>query len=197
VELGEVEAAVERLHGVRQCVVLTKEDESGSSRLVAYIARAPGAQIEAEFLRNELKTGLPHYMVPSAFVYVDEIPLTANGKVDRTSLLAFDSSGAEAEPNYVAPRTAFETALCEVWSEVLDVGQVSVNDNFFDLGGHSLLATQVIARMEEAFGVEVSLRAFFESPTVAELSEVVIGQLMENEGDDGLMQLLDEVEAAA
>src|SRR5262249_57595329 len=110
---------------------------------------------------------LPYYIVPSAFVLLDALPPTANGKIDRKALPAPGPSRPQMEQGYQAPRTPAEEMLVEIWAEVLKLESIGVHDNFFDLGGHSLLATQVISRIRGSFQVEVPLRALFESPTVA------------------------------
>ncbi|MFL6284239.1 MAG: amino acid adenylation domain-containing protein [Pyrinomonadaceae bacterium] len=171
IELGEVESALSTHAAVRGCAVLVREDEPGDKRLVAYVVTATDAPaLSANELRAHMKGCLPGYMVPSAFVVLDELPLTLNGKVDRKALPAPDSSAASSADTYVAPRDAVEEALCEVWAEVLRVERVGVEDNFFELGGHSLLATQVVSRVRQLMGVELPLRALFEGPTVAALA---------------------------
>ncbi len=171
VELAEVEAALRTHPGVREAVVLAREDRPGEKRLVAYLVPAGGTGIGAAALRAFLGERLPEHMVPSAFVPLDTLPLTPNGKLDRAALPApvWDADGER----YVAPRTPTEELLVEIWIEVLEpsVGTaVGVEDNFFELGGHSLLATQVVARVRQVFGVDLLLRAVFEAPTVADLA---------------------------
>ncbi|MBA3354607.1 MAG: amino acid adenylation domain-containing protein [Pyrinomonadaceae bacterium] len=124
-------------------------------------------------VRRFLRGKLPEYMVPAAFVLLDALPLSPNGKVDRRALPVPDQARPKLEGVFVAPRTPVEEALTEIWMKVLGVEQVGVNDNFFELGGHSLLATQVISRVQEACQVELPLRCFFETPTVAGLSEAI------------------------
>ncbi len=120
-------------------------------------------------LREYLNERVPEYMVPSAFVVLEELPLTANGKVDRAKLPAPERSRSELQSEYVEPGSEAEELLAGIWSEVLGVERVGVEDNFFELGGHSLLATQVVSRVREVFGVELALRRLFERPTVAAL----------------------------
>jgi amino acid adenylation domain-containing protein len=169
IELGEIESALLAHDSVRDCVVLAREDEPGDKRLVAYVVAQEGREASAAGLRAHLKESLPEYMVPSAFVTLDALPLSANGKVDRRVLPA-PGTAQSAEDTYVAPRDAFERALCEVWAEVLRVVRVGVNDDFFALGGHSLLATQIVSRVKEATGVDLPLSALFERPNVAALA---------------------------
>ncbi|HEX8907468.1 MAG TPA: condensation domain-containing protein, partial [Longimicrobiaceae bacterium] len=168
IEPGEVAAALRRHPGVREAVVVAREDEPGERRLVAYVAG--GA--DAEALRAQLKRTLPEYMIPAAFVRMDALPLTPNGKLDRRALPAPELASAA---RYVAPRTAVEKVLAAIWAAVLGVERVGVRDRFFDLGGHSLLATRMLSRVREVFGVEPTVRAVFEGPTVAELARTIEG----------------------
>ncbi len=117
-----------------------------------------------------LREKLPSYMLPSAFVTIEELPLTPNGKVDREALPLPEQSTAEANGNFVAPRTALEETVAGIWRETLALPQISVESNFFDLGGHSLLATRVVSQIRERCGIELPLRVLFESPTVAALA---------------------------
>jgi acyl carrier protein len=110
-------------------------------------------------------------MVPSAFVLVDALPRTPHGKLDRRALPEPDQSGPEVEENFVAPRTPVEEAIVEIWRKILSLDRVGIHDNFFELGGHSLLATQIVARLREAFRIELPLRSLFERPTIAGLAE--------------------------
>ena len=166
VEPGEVEAALLGHGGVREAVVTAREDGPGGRRLVAYVVPAAGEEVGAAELREHLRERLPEHMVPGAFVTLERLPLNANGKVDRRALPA-PEHGAGTE--YVAPRTLTEEVLSGIWAEVLGVERVGAEDNFFERGGHSLLATQVVARVRQAFGIELPLRTLFEAPTVAAL----------------------------
>src|SRR6185295_4226989 len=120
-------------------------------------------------LRSYLKETLPEYMVPSSFVRLEQLPLTANGKVDRRALPAPQYSRTELARDYAGPRTLTEELLANLWLAILGVEEIGIDDNFFELGGHSLLATQLLSRVREAFGVEVSVRELFEGPTIREL----------------------------
>jgi amino acid adenylation domain-containing protein len=178
IELGEVEAAITSHPAVRETVVVAREDTPGNKRLVAYVVPKGEAVQETVLptineLRSFLKTKLPDYMVPGAFVFLSAMPLTPNGKIDRRTLPAPDSSLRELENNFVAPSTPTEETLAAIWAEVLGLQKVGIHDNFFELGGHSLLATSVISRIQEAFKIELPLRHLFEAPTIASLSQVI------------------------
>jgi amino acid adenylation domain-containing protein/non-ribosomal peptide synthase protein (TIGR01720 family) len=167
IEPGEVEAALRRHPAVRECVVIAREDVPGQPRLAAYVVGAAGA----EALRAHLRESLPEYMVPGAFVALDALPLTPNGKVDTRALpVPEDDGGDEASTQ---PRTPAEEVLAGIWGEVLRRERVGTGESFFELGGHSLLATRVVSRVRELFGVELSVRALFEEPTVAGLARRV------------------------
>ncbi|GJG89258.1 hypothetical protein tb265_44390 [Gemmatimonadetes bacterium T265] len=167
VELGEVEAVLERHPGVRQAVVATDDD-----RLVAYVL--PNGEVEDAALAAHAAAELPDYMVPSAWVRLPALPLNANGKVDRGALrapAAADAPAAGADDG--APRTDVERRLAALWAEVLKKDAVGVHDNFFALGGHSLLAIRLLGRIAKTFGTRLSLRALFEHPTVADLASAL------------------------
>jgi amino acid adenylation domain-containing protein len=172
IELGEIEAVLMAHPGIREAVVTAREDVPGDKRLVAYVVPAGGAAPAGE-LRAYLKETLPDYMVPSAFAVLEVLPLSPNGKADRKALPAPDGIRPELESGYAAPRTLVEKTLTDIWGQVLRVDRVGIHDNFFNLGGHSLLATQVVSRIREVFQAEVSLRSFFDAPTIAELASIV------------------------
>jgi amino acid adenylation domain-containing protein/non-ribosomal peptide synthase protein (TIGR01720 family) len=163
IERGEVEAALRRHPGVRECVVVPEEGGEGERRLLAYVA----GEAPADELRSHLRRILPEYMVPAAFVVLDRLPLNPNGKLDTKALPA---PGAPAGEDFAAPRTPVEEVLAGIWAEVLRLDAAGIHDSFFEQGGHSLLATRVVSRVREVFGVEVPLRALFENPTVAALA---------------------------
>ncbi|HEX5884421.1 MAG TPA: amino acid adenylation domain-containing protein [Pyrinomonadaceae bacterium] len=175
IELGEIEAALQEHPAVRESIVMVREEIPGDKQIVAYVVRdnpqdETSTQQFVPELRNWLRARLPAYMMPSSFVVLDELPLNANGKVDRRALPAPDASQYAGEETFIAPRTPEEKTIAEIWAEVLDGRPVSVEANFFDLGGHSLLATRVVSRIREKCGVELPLRLLFDSPTVAALA---------------------------
>ena len=172
IELGEIEAVLSGHKGVRESVVLLREDEGREPRLVGYVVNEPEYDHNAVELRDYLRATLPAFMIPTVFVRLAEFPLTPNGKVDRKCLPApEDESGAAAR--YVAPRSTVENAIVKIWQTLLKVERVGIYDNFFDLGGHSLLAMQLISEIELAFQIELPLRTIFEQPTIAGLAESI------------------------
>jgi amino acid adenylation domain-containing protein len=171
VEPGEVEAALERHPEVREAVVVARADASGDRRLAAYVVAEEGASPAAAALRAHLAEHLPGYMVPSTVTVLERFPLTPSGKTDRRALPAPDAPADRGA--HVAPRTPTEAAIARIWTEVLEVERVGVQDGFFALGGHSLLATRVASRVRAAFGIELPVRALFEAQTVAALAERV------------------------
>ena len=188
VEPGEITDVLRAHAGVSEAIVLVRQDNAGEKRLVGYVVAKTGEEgLNPSDLRSYLQERLPDYMVPARLVLLDHMPLLPNGKVDRRALPAADLM-TEAE-RYVAPRNAVEEILATIWGEVLGVERVGAEDNFFELGGHSLLATQVIARMNDVFGVEIPLHLLFESPTVAGLAERIQEQGLNIE------ELLSEVES--
>ncbi|MGC9671571.1 amino acid adenylation domain-containing protein, partial [Planosporangium sp. 12N6] len=177
IELGEVEAALLRHPGVAEAVVVARQETSGHKRLVAYVVPAPGATVDAAGLRGFLGGSLPDYMVPSAFVALDALPLNPNGKLDRRALPAPDF-GSGASAGYVAPRTEAERILAGVWAEVLGVERVGVEDNFFSLGGDSILSIQVVTRARQA-GLRLSSKDIFLRQTIASLALLASAALPE------------------
>jgi acyl carrier protein len=149
----------------------------------------------ASELRSYLQQKLPEYMVPAAFMFVESMPLTGNGKLDRKALPAPEQTRPDLNEEYTAPRTADEELLAGIWSEVLKVEKVGIYDNFFDLGGHSLLATQIVSRIRSTFSIEFPLRSLFEIPTVAELAAMIEQNQAKRASDPALAQMLGELEA--
>ncbi|HEX2187560.1 MAG TPA: amino acid adenylation domain-containing protein [Longimicrobiaceae bacterium] len=172
VELGEIEAALSAQPGVAGAVVVAREDEPGSPRLVAYLVAEAGAAPEPAALRAALKEELPGYMVPSSFVAMDAFPVNRSGKVDRRALPAPEAAArTEARAAHAAPRNDVERTIAEAWQEVLGVEEVGLDDNFFDLGGHSLLLARLRSRLAGRFPREVSVVVLFRYPTVRSLAE--------------------------
>ena len=172
VEMGEVEAALVSHPAVREAVIKPYRDDSGVLSLAAYVVR--NGAVETTDLAAHLKKALPEYMVPTAFVYLDAMPLTPNGKVDRGSLPVPDAPGAAAaSTGHVPPATDAEKALQGLWEEVLNARPVSVTARFEELGGHSLLAAQLVSRIETRLGHKVPLEALFRAPTIRELAHLI------------------------
>jgi amino acid adenylation domain-containing protein len=184
IELGEIEAALLGHAGVRECAVLVRDD-AGDKRVVAYVV----GDAEAEALRAHLRRGLPEYMVPAAFVFVQALPLTHNGKLDRKALPAPEGE-AYAAREYEAPADETEQVLAEIWAEVLRVDRVGRRDNFFDLGGHSLLAVQVISRVRQVLEVKVALARLFVRPVLEDFAQEVVDAQLAQVGPDAMAQLL-------
>jgi amino acid adenylation domain-containing protein len=173
IELGEIETVLSKHPAVREAVVVAREESPGDKRLVAYVVRSQDGASTINELRTFVKEKLPEYMVPSAFVFLDSLPFTPNGKVDRKALPVPGQSCPELEQSFVEPRTPVEELLANIWAEVLKLPKVGVHDNFFELGGHSLLATQLVSRIRERLLVELPLRVLFEKATVADLSDYI------------------------
>ncbi len=171
IEPGEIEAVLVAHPAVHEAVITAPDDQHGQKRLIAHVVGDPGQPPTTSELRDYLKTKLPEYMVPAAFVLLEALPLTANGKVDRKALPVPDTVGSQSSENFVAPRTQTEWELARIWSQLLGVDRIGIHDNFFDLGGHSLLANQLISRMNDTFPVKLPLRRIFETPTLAGLAQ--------------------------
>ncbi|MES2693867.1 MAG: amino acid adenylation domain-containing protein [Verrucomicrobiota bacterium] len=172
IELGEIEATLQGAPGVRESLVITRTTERGQAELVAYVLAQPGTEIlsEAELI-GYLRAKLPGYMIPAAIVMLETWPLTPNGKIDRKALPAPAARTAAVDTPLVAPQTATEITVAQVWSDVLGCAKVGREDNFFDLGGHSLLAAQVISRLSAALGAPVSVRVLFDQPTLGAFAQ--------------------------
>ncbi|MET0621647.1 MAG: amino acid adenylation domain-containing protein [Pyrinomonadaceae bacterium] len=171
VEVGEVESVLRQHAEVRECVVTAGDDGRGGLRLVAYVVPRAPTLAEPGGLRNFLSEQLPEYMIPSAFVRLEALPQTPNGKLDRKALPAPDGASREAGEPYVAPRSELESLIAGVWQEVLEVERVGVHDNFFGLGGHSLLMIRVNSRLRETLRAELPVIELFKYPTVSALAE--------------------------
>src|SRR6185295_11286555 len=191
IELGELEAVLTAHPAVEKAAVVDWQVGS-DKRLAAYLVRSSAAVAADDKDRNallaEIKEHLtrqvPHYMIPAAFVWLDSLPLTSNGKINRRALPQPDLSRGDAQVEHVAPRTPLEERLAAIWREVLELERIGVHDNFFSLGGHSLLAVRVTARLRAAFKLALPMTTLFAAPTLSELAEHIeqlqaSGQLLE------------------
>jgi amino acid adenylation domain-containing protein/non-ribosomal peptide synthase protein (TIGR01720 family) len=168
VELGEVSSVLGRIGGVSQVAVVAREDRPGDKRLVGYVVPADWTQADPQALRAAAAEALPDYMVPSAFVLLEDLPLTANGKLDRRALPAPDYASLAGQ---AAPRTPREEILAAIFADVLGIERAGIHDSFFDLGGDSLLVTRLASRVRSVMGMELPIRAVFDDPTVAGIAE--------------------------
>ena len=196
IEPAEVTATLARHPLVHSCVVVGRKNDRNETYLAAYMVAGGEKKPTTAQLRSYLLEQLPSAMVPSVFVLLDALPLTANGKIDRKSLPEPDHRKSEPALSYLAPRTGIESVVADIWAEVLKLEKVGVHNNFFDLGGHSLLATQIVSRLREALLVDVSLRVLFEKPTVAGLSDHIETIQQTGSGRNAIDQL-DEIEEIA
>ncbi|MFK0180549.1 amino acid adenylation domain-containing protein [Streptomyces xanthochromogenes] len=172
IELGEIEAAMTQHPGVRAAVVVVQGEPRGAKRLVAFVVTQDGAGVPQD-IADHLATKLPRYMVPTVYLPLNALPLTANGKVDRKALHIPEDAADESAPPYLAPRTPVEEAVAEIWATMLGAERVGVRDNFFALGGDSLMAMRAVVRLRQALEVEVPIRVLFDSPTLEETAQVV------------------------
>ncbi|MEC0099809.1 non-ribosomal peptide synthetase, partial [Paenibacillus thiaminolyticus] len=170
IELGEVEAQLLKIASVQEAVALAREDGDGQPYLCAYIVA--DKELTSGELKSALSQKLPGYMVPSCFVQLEYMPLTPNRKINRKALPAPDGS-MQTGADYVAPRTAVEGQLAQIWQEVLGLPRIGVKDHFFDIGGHSLRATALVAKLHKEMGIEMPLREVFQSPTIEQMAEVI------------------------
>jgi amino acid adenylation domain-containing protein len=193
IEPTEIEAAIDRHPAIAASAVIARGSNCAEKRLTAYITMRNGTTPSAAELREFLKTSLPDYMLPSIFARLDRLPLTANGKVDRAGLPEPTIENTLRDEDFIAPGTPIETRLAKILCSLLNLSEVSVNDNFFLLGGHSLLGTQLIAKIRSAFGVDMALRTLFDAPSIAELSseiERLIFDRVENMSEEEAQALL-------
>ena len=192
IEPGEIEAALLQVAGIEQAAVVAREESGSGKRLVAYLS-GPEPRPAVSELRQQLKRILPEYMIPASFVFLNRLPVTSNGKLDRSALPAPDQSRPNLEGLCIAPRTPVEETLAGIWRELLQVDRVGIEDNFFELGGHSLLLTQLIWRVGGAFGVELSLPEILDIPTFKKLTELIMERQVDAQADSGSSLLLEEL----
>jgi hypothetical protein len=192
IELGEIEATLLQHEAIREGVVLARGEKE--KMLIAYLAPRHGERVALSELREYLKRRLPEYMTPSRYVWLEKIPVTSNGKLDREALPEADETAIAREREYVAPSGPVEEILADIWSDVLGVEEVGIHDNFFELGGHSLLLTQVASRIRSAFSLDLQLHVMFSAPTIKQLSIAIAAeQLMEADSTE-TSELLQELE---
>jgi acyl carrier protein len=194
IELREIEVVLGRHPGVEESAVVAAEKEPGDKFLAAYFVPRRGQAPDAEGLKNFLRERLPAHMVPAAFIALDRMPLTPNGKLDRRALPAPAPELIDRRPPIVEPRTEIERAQAQIWAEVIRVDKVGIDDNFFDLGGHSLAATQLLSRLRASFGVELTLADFFAAATVREVSKKIEAALVAQASSDELEEILSALE---
>ncbi|RAM53526.1 MAG: non-ribosomal peptide synthetase [Hapalosiphonaceae cyanobacterium JJU2] len=191
IELGEIEAVINQHSAVREALVVVHEDSADSKRLVAYIVPQKAQTLVIPELRDFLESKLPSYMIPVAFVTLDSLPLTPNGKVDRKALKAPDTVHLELKETFVEPRTSVEKQLAAIWTEVLGLEKIGINDNFFTLGGDSILSLQVIFKANQ-LGLNLTTKQLFQYQTIAQLA-VVAGTTKKISADQmivtGLLEL--------
>nr|WP_237712361.1 non-ribosomal peptide synthetase [Pedosphaera parvula] len=173
IELGEIEAAIAADDSVRDCVVVARKISTTEKQLVAYVVPKGKSKPTSEALRSHLKDKLPEYMMPSAYVFLETLPLTASGKVNRLALPDPEGTRPALDHKYLAPRDSAEEQLAGIWEELLGIRPIGVHDKFFELGGHSLLAVRLFARIEKVFGKRLPLTILFETPTIAQLANAI------------------------
>jgi thioesterase domain-containing protein len=173
VELGEIEGVLEGHESVRESVVVARDDREGGKTIVAYVVGEEGEGVSATELKAYMREVLPEYMVASAVVVMESLPLTANGKVDRKALPAPEWERSDEVSAYVAPRDILEHQLAQIWKDVLGIKQVGIRDDFFELGGHSLLAVNLLAKVQQDFGKSPALGSLFDGGTIEHLAEII------------------------
>jgi hypothetical protein len=179
---------------VSQAGVKAWEREDGEKYLAGYIALRKGCYLAVDELRRFLMEKLPDYMVPSAFVFFEDLPLTS-GKLDRKALPRPENKRPELQQPYVSPRNELEHKLVQIWREVLEVSPIGINDHFLDLGGHSLAATRVVSRVIDTFQLNVRVKALFDSPTIADMALVIEQNRSKASSNEDFERMLSEIEA--
>jgi amino acid adenylation domain-containing protein len=210
IEIGEIETVIQRHPLISECAVILRTrrtdqhnepDQEVEKQLVAYVVPVEGKEPSVSELFDHIRDYLPNYMVPAAIIFLDNLPVSPSGKLDRRALPEPEAVRPELEVAFVAPRTPVEYELARLWTDALDIewknGQspIGVHDNFFELGGHSLLATQIISRVREKYQVDLPIRKVFETPTIAGLAEILSQSLLESADTDEIDALLRELES--
>ena len=194
VEIREVEAVLSEHPQIRQSAIVAFDDQSGEKYLTGYIVPAEQSSLTTTAINGYLRKRLPDYMIPSVFVFLDELPLI-NGKLDRRSLPKPNTTRPTLDTPYAQARNDTESQLVRIWKEVLAVDPIGIHDNFFDLGGHSLAATRVISRVINHFRLEIQLQALFDSPTITDMAEVITAHQGKALDEQSLAAVLDELES--
>ncbi|CAM3753701.1 Amino acid adenylation [Xenorhabdus thuongxuanensis] len=193
IELGEIEAQLMQCQGVREAVVIAREDESGQKRLVAYLRPLDGTELVPAELRQQLSQHLADYMLPGAFVTLEFFPLNANGKLDRQALPEPDASAVVAR-HYEAPISAAEIILAQIWQDLLGLERIGRHDNFFELGGHSLMIAQLATRIQDEFLVDIPISSLFLSPQLAEQAGIILTTQLDAIGNSNIESLENELD---
>ena len=195
VNFTAIETALRELEIVQEAAVIAVDDDNGDKRLIGYVVAKTMTGSTTSTLRDALTERFPAFMIPSAFVYLDQLPLTGIGKIDRRALPVPDRRRPAQDGPYVAPRNEVEAKLSAIWAEVLGLTDLGVLDNFLHLGGHSLAASRVISRVIETFRLQLPVKALFDAPTVAQMAAVISASLSKQASDVELARMLSEVEA--
>jgi amino acid adenylation domain-containing protein len=195
VDIGEVEAMLVDHPGIKQAAVVAGEDQSGDTKLVAYVVPNTPSAPTVSNLRHFLREKLPDYMIPSTFVKMDEIPLTATGKINRRALPDPDNARPDLDTIYVAPQTPTEKAVTKIWAEILCLDRVGIHDDFLELGGHSLAATRVVSQVINVFRVGLPVQSLLQAPTVADMATAVLLAKIKEIGQEDIERMLIELES--
>jgi len=195
IELGEIAKTIRQYPEIKDAFVVALDADSDRSRIVAYAVPSQRSAISTEDLRAFIELKLPDYMVPARFIFLDALPVSPNGKIDRKALPVPGRLRPALDTPFVAGRTLLEKDLTQIWGEVLDLDQIGIHDNFLDLGGNSLAATRIVSRVIARFQIETPLRTLFQSPTVAEMAVVISEYQDKKLGNKDLAKILDELES--
>ncbi len=194
IELGEIEVVLAKHASVRESVVIVSGGDSEEKRLIAYVVPQSGQTVSSAELHAFLKERLPEYMVPAAFVELERMPLTSNGKIDRRALPDADLAKFSSKADCTEPRTPLEEEVLAAWQEVLGIERIGLDDNFFEIGGHSVLATRIIILLRNKLGLNISLRLLFENATVAGMATALMESLLEQAEQPDLAEMINEIE---
>jgi amino acid adenylation domain-containing protein len=195
IEIAEIENALRSFDTIKEAVVAAREEKAGALSLTAFLVPDKHPAPAVSELRRDLAEKLPDYMIPSKFAFLEALPLTPTGKVDRRALPDPGKSRPDLAMRYAVPGTLVEEALAQIWAEVLSLDRVGIHDNFFDLGGHSLAATRVVSKVLKTFQLELPLQSLFESPTVAEMAIMITNHQGNKLGEEKLNRILTKLES--